>query len=287
VTIADVILNATKRLEAARIQSARFDVELLLCRAMGRDRAWLLAHRTDALNEDLRTTLEQYVNRRARREPLQYIIGIQEFWGLKFTVTRDMLIPRPETELIIDTVLRNVADKRKPLRIVDLCTGSGCIAVSLASELPAAQVIATDTSLKALAVARENAGNHGMVSRIHFIEGDLFTPLEHLDIHGSVDIIVSNPPYVPLGDFDTLQPEVRDYEPTCALLAGTEGTEVHGRIIGAAPRFLNRSGTLIMEMGLGQAATLARMIKDNGQYGTPDLLKDLAGIDRVIMAHRL
>lgn len=285
--LAEAINIATKKLAAAGIGTSRLDAELLLRHTLKRNRAWLLAHIHDALNDQLRGIFEQAVERRAKREPLQYITGMQEFWGLMFAVTPEVLIPRPETELIIETILPSVRDRDLPYTIIDLCTGTGCIAVVLASELPAARVIAIDKSSAALAVARENACAHYVADRIWFVEGDLTAPLEALDIDGQVDIIVSNPPYIRSGDAASLQPEVRDYEPALALFAGPEGTEVQRRIIDAATRYLKNKGLLVIEMGIGQAEPLADSLKENGQYGSYEILKDLAGIDRVIKAAKL
>lgn len=286
-TLINAINDASAKLAAAGVSNNRLDAEVLLRHALGCDRAWLLAHFQDVIGEEHRRTFEQAIERRTRREPLQYITGKQEFWGLDFLVTPDVLIPRPETELVIETTLAVVPDRNKPLTIVDACTGSGCIAVSLAKELTDARIFATDTSAKALKVARENARSHGVAYRIRFLEGDLFEPLEELDIGGQVDIIVSNPPYIASGDRTALQPEVRDHEPSMALFAGPDGTEVHRKIIEQAPRLLNSNGRLIMEMGLGQAGTLRRIIRDTRAYDSPRVLKDLAGIERVIEAKKL
>jgi release factor glutamine methyltransferase len=286
VTLIEAINSASAKLTAAGVPDARLDAELLLRHVLGRDRAWLLAHIQDGLDNERRRTFEQLIERRAGREPLQYITGRQEFWGLDFHVTPDVLIPRPETELIIETVLRHARGRGGPLSIIDLCTGSGCIAVCLAKELTSARIFASDTSGKALAVARENARRHGLAERIHFLEGDLFAPIEELDLHGQVDYIVSNPPYVPSGDRPALQPEVRDFEPAEALFAGPDGTSVHRRMIGKAHEFLRRRGVLIMEMGLGQAPALARMIGETGAYDAPAVLKDLAGIERVVVSKK-
>jgi release factor glutamine methyltransferase len=286
VTFIEAINRAASQLEAAGVSTARLDAEVLLRHAINRDRAWLLAHMQEELADDARKTFERAVERRSRREPLQYITGRQEFWGIEFMVTPDVLIPRPETELIIESALRSVRDRNGPQWIIDLCTGSGCIAVSLAKELPQARILATDTSSQAISVARGNARRHDVADRIRFFEGDLFGPLEELDIHGQVDIIVSNPPYVSSGDFSALQPEVRDYEPKMALLAGPDGTQVQRRIVNEAPRFLMKHGLLIMEMGLGQADPLAHLIRQRKNYGSLEILKDLAGIDRVIVAQK-
>jgi release factor glutamine methyltransferase len=251
-----------------------------------KDRVWLITHRDDELDDKHQRDFADVIQRRTRREPLQHIIGNQEFWGLEFIVSSDVLIPRPETEFIIEAALAIVEDRNTPVRIIDLCTGSGCIAVSLAKELTAARIIATDASEKALAIARENTRRHGVSEHIRFLLGDLFEPLEELDIRGQIDIIVSNPPYVQAGDLSTLQPEVRDYEPEMALIAGPGGTEMAKRIIQLAPEYLKKNGALIMEMGLGQAEALTRMVEATGAYGNRELLKDLAGIERVIVVRK-
>jgi len=266
------------------VSNARLDAEVLLRAILKKDRAWLLAHIHDALDEEGQKRFERTVGRRARREPLQYITGCQEFWGLEFIVSPDVLIPRPETELIIESVLSRLPDKNGSIRLLDLCTGSGCIAVSLAKELPAAQLFAIDKSPAALAIARNNAQQHGVSNRIRFFEGDLFGPIEELDIHGQVDMIVTNPPYVSLAEQQSLQPEVGKYEPAMALFAGPEGTELQKLIIDGAPGYLKSNGMLVMEMGIGQAERLMNIISMDERYRSSAVIKDLAGIDRVIIA---
>jgi release factor glutamine methyltransferase len=285
VTLAETINKAAATLSDRGISNARLDAEVLLRHVLGRDRAWYLAHIQDTLDTDHQTIFDRLISRRGKREPLQYIIGTQEFWGLDFTVTPDVLIPRPETELIIESSLKAASGAASPL-IVDLCTGSGCIAVCLAKELPSSRILATDSSEKALDVARENARKHQVSDRIRLLHGDLFEPLEELDIHGKVDIMVSNPPYVPVGLLSTLQPEVKDHEPEMALVAGPEGTEIHQRIISAAPDYLRDHGSLIMEMGIGQAEKILHMVQTSGAYHSSEILTDLAGIERVIVAKK-
>jgi release factor glutamine methyltransferase len=286
VTLAEAINNAANLLSTAGITNARLDAEVLLSHIIMKDRVWLITHRDDELDDKHQRDFADVIHRRTRREPLQHIIGNQEFWGLEFIVSPDVLIPRPETEFIIEAALAIVQDRNTPVRIIDLCTGSGCIAVSLAKELTAARIIATDASEKALALARENTRRHGVSEHIRFLLGDLFEPLKELDIRGQIDIIVSNPPYVQAGDLSTLQPEVRDYEPEMALIAGPKGTEMAKRIIQLAPEYLKKNGALIMEMGLGQAEALTRMVEATGAYGNRELLKDLAGIERVIVVRK-
>jgi release factor glutamine methyltransferase len=191
----------------------------------------------DRLNTETQRSFERTIERRKRREPLQHIIGTQEFWGLPFRVTPDVLIPRPETEFVVEAALTAVKEVSAPV-IVDLCTGSGCIAVCLLKELASARVFATDRSARAVPVAQENARLNGVADRIRFLEGDLFGPFEELDLLGRIDCIVTNPPYVRSSDLTTLQPEVRDFEPEMALVAGPEGTEIAERIIRQAPGYL-------------------------------------------------
>ncbi len=282
-TIAEAITRAADRLAAHRIETSRLDAELLLAHVLGRDRTWLVTHYHDELDIGTGIAYDRLLDRRAVREPLQYITGTQEFWGLPFRVTSDVLIPRPETEFVVEASLTAAAALPAPT-VVDLCTGSGCIAVCVASELPGARIFAVDRSPNALAVARENARRHGVASRVRFFEGDLYRPLLELDLRGTVDAITANPPYIRAGDLPSLQPEVRDFEPEIALVAGPEGTEVAERIIGEAPVFLRPGGSLVMEMGIGQAETLRRRAARTAAYGTIDVLKDLAGIERVIVA---
>ncbi len=285
-TIAETITRASGRLAAAGISTARLDAEVLLAYVIKKDRAWLIIHGNDNLDSSGQKLFEDTISRRSRREPLQYITGKQEFWGLEFLVTPDVLIPRPETELIVETAIRAVKEAGSRSTIADLCTGSGCIAVSLAKETREARIFATDASEQALAIARENARRHGVSGRIRFLEGDLFGPLEELDVRGGVDIITANPPYIPSGELAALQPEVRDYEPGIALTAGPEGIEIQREIITASVDFLNKRGVLIMEMGIHQAAALRSAAEDTGSYAVIEIYKDLAGIDRVIVARK-
>ena len=285
-TVIKAINRASEKLIAAGISTARLDAEVLLSHIFMRDRAWLITHRDEALDETKLGLFEAAINRRSRREPLQYITGRQEFWGLDFNVTPDVLIPRPETELIVESALKIIRAASRAVLVVDLCVGSGCIAVTLAKESDTVRIFATDTSERALAVARGNARKHSVSDRIRFLEGDLFGPLAEFDLKGMVDLIVSNPPYVRSGDLPALQPEVRDFEPELALIAGPEGTEIQQRIIDAAPGFLRKDGSLIMEIGLGQSVSLTGIVNDSRKYEIPEILKDLAGIKRVIIARK-
>jgi len=285
VTIIEAITNTTARLSAHKIDNARLDAEVLLGHVLGRDRAWLLAHNQDEIDAQSLRMYERAIDRRAVREPLQYITGKQEFWGLPFKVTPDVLIPRPETEFVVEAALKAVSMAPAPI-IIDLCTGSGCIAISLAKELQNAQVFATDRSEPALDIAQENARRNEVAGRIRFLVGDLFAPIRELDLQGRVDVIATNPPYIPANDLAGLQPEVRDFEPEMALIAGPIGTEIGAAILQQAPVFLKKGGALIMEMGIGQAEAYSAILRDTGNYRTPEIVKDLAGIDRVLVARK-
>lgn len=284
-TIIETINRAATRLSAHKVDNSRWDAELLLCHVLGRDRAWLLAHIQDAIDDQSLRLYERTIDRRAVREPLQYITGKQEFFGLPFKVNADVLIPRPETEFVVEAALKAVSMTISPV-IIDVCTGSGCIAISLAKELLNAQVFATDRSEQALGIARENARMNLVADRIRFLFGDLFMPIKELDLHGKVDVVVANPPYIPMGDLAALQPEVRDFEPEMALIAGPQGTEIGTAIIEQAPAFLKQGGTLIMEMGMGQTAALSSIVNNTGNYRPLEIVKDLAGIERVIVARK-
>jgi release factor glutamine methyltransferase len=285
VTIIETINRAATRLSAHQVDNARWDAELLLCHVLGRDRAWLLAHLQDPIDNHALRQYERVIDRRAVREPLQYITGSQEFWGLLFKVTPDVLIPRPETEFVVEAALKAVSMAISPV-IIDLCTGSGCIAISLAKELLKAQVFATDRSEPALDIAQENARRNQVAERIRFLVGDLFAPIKELDLQGRVDVIATNPPYIPANDLSALQPEVRDFEPEMALIAGPKGIELGTAIILQAQVFLKIGGSLIMEMGIGQAAALRSVAQETGKYRTPEIVKDLAGIERVFIAKK-
>lgn len=284
-TIIETINKAATRLSAHQVDNARRDAELLLCHVLGRDRAWLLAHIQDEIDNQSIRQYERVMDRRAVREPLQYITGRQEFWGLPFKVTPDVLIPRPETEFVIEATLKAVSMAMSPI-IIDLCTGSGCIAISLAKELLTAQVFATDRSEQALEIARENARMNQVADRIRFLAGDLFVPFMELNLHGKIEVIAANPPYIRAGDLAALQPEVRDFEPEMALIAGPLGTEIGAAIIQQAPLFLKQGGSLIMEMGMGQTAALSAIVHNTGNYRTLELVRDLAGIERIIVARK-
>lgn len=264
---------------AARLQGspmARRDAELLLLRVLERERAWLMTHRETRLSPELCARFETWIERRARQEPVQYILGEQEFYGLAMRVTPDVLIPRPETEHLVEAVVARVA-QNPAVRIGDVGTGSGAIAVALAHALPRAQVTALDISRRALDVAAENARRHGVAERVRFVESDLLEAVRG----ESFDVVVSNPPYV--AENEVLEAQVREFEPRRALYAGPTGLEVYERLIPQAWEALLPAGWLVMELGQGQRDALARLLTD---WDDVEFGDDLQGIPRVAMGRR-
>lgn len=276
------LANAGERLiraGIARDEAAR-DAELLARHMLGWDRATMLSRRRDPAPPQLGHEYDSLIARRASREPVAYIAGHQEFWGLDFEVTPDVLIPRPETELIVEEAIAHARLSGAPRRIVDVGTGSGCLAIALAREFPSAEVMATDMSGRALEVAGRNADRHGVGDRLALVQADLFEGIET-----TADLIVSNPPYVPLVDAAGLQPEVREYEPIEALFAGEEGLAVLRRLFPAAVRHLADEGLLIVEFGSGQEAQVRRSAALSG-WQIVAIRQDLQSIPRVAVVRR-
>jgi release factor glutamine methyltransferase len=260
----------------AFLSTGRLDAELLLLRAVERDRAWLIAHPEAELTAEQAARFEAWIARRARQEPVQYIVGEQEFYGLAFRVTPAVLIPRPETEHVVEALLERTP-QQAAVQICDVGTGSGAIAVALATALPRAKVTALDVSRGALDVARENAERHGVAERVRFLESDLLSAL-----HGErFFAVVANPPYVAEGE--ALEPQVRDWEPPDALFAGRTGLEVYQRLIPQAWKALVPSGWLVMEIGHGQQAALAELLTG---WEEVSFVRDLQGIPRVAIGRR-
>ena len=221
------------------------------------------------------------VARRVTREPLAYIVGVREVWGLELEVTPDVLIPRPATELIVETIQELFPDRAVPLTIADVCTGCGCVAVAIASERPSVVIKATDISQPALVVARRNAARHGVADRVSFTHGDLLD-----GAGGAFDAIVANPPYVVDRARPALQPEVRDHEPAVALFGGEDGLGLVARLIAAAPDHLRAGGYLVFEFGLGQEVEVEHLIEASPALTLVGLRRDLQGIARTAIARR-
>ena len=278
----DVLTAALNRLTAAHVPSPRLNAELLLMFVLDCDRAYLFAHPERELNAAELARYEEALSERARGMPAQYITGHQEFWGMDFIVTPAVLIPRPETEHVIETVLKlkaagEGARPTQALRIVDVGTGSGCIALALAKELPQAEIHATDISSAALEIANINAARHELGSRVRFHETDLLGGLET----GAFDFVVSNPPYVGESEADEVQLEVRKFEPRQAVFAGPTGLEVIERLIPQARDALKPGGWLVMEVSGTIADDVRKLLAG---WRDVEVTKDLQGIPRVISA---
>jgi release factor glutamine methyltransferase len=286
------------QLREKQVASHTLAAELLLLHVLGRDRAWLYAHPEEPINTQELDKFLSLIGRRANGEPTQHLTGKQEFWSLEFDVTPDVLIPRPETEHVIEVALDRLALRElragRPQKtngegflIADIGTGSGCLAIALAKELPAATIYATDISPAALVVAHRNAVRHGAEKRIHFLESDLSRPLAADGAKESAfDLIVSNPPYIPKRDADTLAREVRDHEPAIALYGGEEGYELYADLIALARRYLKPGGIFVSELGHDSLPAVQPLL-DGPQWTAVGVSNDLAGISRVIAAERL
>jgi release factor glutamine methyltransferase len=256
------------------------DAESLLLTVIDKDRSWLMAHGEDELHGEQVRQYVELLERRKQGEPMQYITGDAEFYGFLFHVTPAVLIPRPETEHLVEAVIHLAASYPSP-RIIDVGTGSGCIAVSLAHELPKAVIAAIDLSTEALAVARRNAELNEVSDRIRFLHGDLLAPVAG----ERFELIVSNPPYVPTGDRQTLAVEVREHEPALALFAGEDGLDVYRRLIPDAYAALVPGGLLALEIGYGQSGPIASLLCGAG-FERIEFIPDLQSIDRVACARR-
>ena len=268
---------STARLSAGQHpERARRDAETLLLHLTGKNRAWLLAHADDEFGGCTAVRYACLLERRLAGEPIQHITGEAEFFGLPFRVTRDVLIPRPETEHLVEKAIALATPCPAP-RIVDVGTGSGVIAVTLAQALPNGEVSAIDISPAALDIARENARLNGVADRVRFLQGDLLEPV----LGESFDFVVSNPPYVPEADRPTLSVEVRDFEPALAIFAGKDGLDIYRRLTPDSAKVLRPGGFLLLEIGFGQAEAVSGLFKAGGFErieGTPDL----QGITRVL-----
>lgn len=281
ITVADLLARGERRLrESPHPERARQDAERLLLGSLAENKAWLIAHADECVSPDEADAYIELVDRRYRGEPMQYVEGCAEFYGLNFQVTPDVLIPRPETEHLVEKTIELAAGFTHP-RIVDIGTGSGAIAIALAHALSKAIVTATDQSPVALAVAERNAARNGVADRIRFLTGDLLAPIAQEQF----EIVVSNPPYVPDSDRDSLSVEVRDYEPAQALFAGEDGLAIYRRLIPAAFRALAPDGFVVLEIGYGQQAGVRPLLEDAG-FTHIAFTADLKGIPRVASAQR-
>jgi release factor glutamine methyltransferase len=301
--IRSVLREGLARLRAAQVPSHTLAAEVLLLHTLGRDRAWLYSHPEAPLDPDTLSRYFALVARRAAGEPTQYLTGKQEFWGLEFEVTPAVLIPRPETEHVVEVALERLGARgikidlktgapSPPLRVADVGTGSGCLAVVLAHELPHAEVFATDVSAAAIEIARRNAARHAVSDRIHFLQTNLLDALSSSSLAPRpsplfFDLIVSNPPYVALNEASTLPREVREHEPGAALFGGPTGIEIYGELIKQSAALLRPGGNLAVELGHGAADRVRAILAAQPGWANACITNDLAGIPRVLAAERV
>ncbi len=278
-TLAEQVSEAGRRLTGAGIDArdAAFDAEVLARWALGWNRATYLARWRAPAPPGFGDRFEPMVARRCRREPVARITGRREFWGLDFEITPAVLVPRPESELLVETAVARLDDRAARWAVADVGTGSGCLAIAVARELPRARVDATDVCPDALAVARRNAARHGAADRVTFHHTDLLDGLP-----GPFDLIVSNPPYVPDGVIDALAPEVRRHEPAAALRGGSDGLDTVRRLVTVAADRLRPGGWLVMEVGSGQSGNAAAIAQRAGLQ-VVDVRPDLQGIPRAVV----
>jgi len=278
-----LLARATQTLVQAGVERPNSESELLLAAALGVDRARLLTG-SFCFDDCSIARFEEFIARRASREPLAYIVGHKEFFSLDFQVTPAVLIPRPETETLVAAALKAIADRAASL-VADLGTGSGAIAVAICANAPGARVMATDISQAVLEVARGNARRHRCADRVEFHLGDCFEALRDDNLEGRFDLVVSNPPYVADREIAALAPEVAQFEPRAALAGGADGLDFYRRIVPRVPAFLKPRGELIVEVGAGQAARVIDICRAAGLVEAA-AIGDLTGIERVVRARR-
>jgi release factor glutamine methyltransferase len=279
-----ILTTASRRLVAAGCDAPTLEAEVLLAHALGQDRVWLYTHPQHNPPANLLDKFYHLLNRRERREPVAYLTGHKEFFALDFIVNPYVLIPRPETELLVETAIEAIkrvdalTNQATPYTIVDVGTGSGCISVTLAKHLSTAKFLAIDYSAAALNVARQNAVWHGVAASISFLQSDLLQSLS-----GPVDMIVSNPPYVSQNELAAASPEVSYYEPRLALEGGNDGLKLVHRLLAQAQSQLKPNGSLLVEIGSNQGGEVTRLAKKYFPNAAIQLKKDLAGLDRLLI----
>ena len=281
-SIAEALKEASRVLDGAGVPEARREAGSLLSFVLGKDRTFLISHAEDVVDDDSVDQLREFVERRAAGEPLQYITGVQDFYGREFRVTPDVLIPRPETELLVEAALE-VTKADCPV-FCDVGTGSGCIAVTLLCEIAGARAVAVDKSLAALEVAKLNAVKQSVADRAVFVVSDCFDALDWLQ--SPFDLIVSNPPYVSASALEGLQREVRDHEPLVALSPGSDGLSVIRRLLTEAPAYLKPNGHLLMEIGFDQGERVRDLV-DESIWTLLEVRPDLQCIPRIVVLRKL
>ena len=284
-TISGALTWASRLLRQRGIERARVNAELLLRKALKIDHVQVYLYSDRVLTQPQFNSYKSLINKRIKGEPIQYILGSREFWSLDLRVTPEVLIPRPETELLVEETLKIFRDERNlTLRFMELGTGSGAVAIALAKELEGCFILAEDISWRAILVAKENARIQGVSDNIRFLAGDLFPPLK--EGRSPFDLILSNPPYVASSKIGTLPREIAGFEPRIALDGGPDGLELIRRIVMESGSFLKDGGWLMLEFGEGQGEAVAEMIRNTGFFTSPYIIKDHSGVDRVIRARK-
>lgn len=281
-TIASLLTAAQADLASRHVSMPRLDAEVLLSHILQTDRTSLYTRLQRPLSAAHKRQFTELIARRKQREPLAYITGSREFWSLEFRVDTHVLIPRPETEIVVHTALRLLHNTALATPVIlDLGTGSGCIGVALATELPQATLWALDIEDGALALARQNARHHAVDERMTFCQGDLFAPVSHPTER--FHLIVTNPPYIDRETLGTLQPEVRHWEPQCALDGGQDGLDFYRRLLYDSPNYLRPGGWLVMEIGHGQRDAVLHLAQAQCRLSIQSCIQDYAGHDRVVV----
>ena len=281
--IAHVLKQASTILESAGVPEARREASSLLSFVLGKDRTFLISHAEDYVGDDSVDRFRELVERRAGGEPLQYITGVQDFFGREFRVTPDVLIPRPETELLVEAALEKAGGRGASPTLCDVGTGSGCIALTLLAEILAARAVAVDKSAAALEVAKLNAQKLSVKDRVEFLVSDCFSALEQDEYR--FDVIVSNPPYVAAAVVAGLQREVRDHEPLVALSPGPDGLSIIRRLLEESPAFLKPGGHLLMEIGFDQGEAVTALV-DDSIWRLLEIRPDLQSIPRIVVLQK-
>ena len=287
-TVLEVLNWATGRFKEHRIENPRLNAELLLAQTLDLSREGLYIHLQDPLGEREKEAVEELVRRRLSGEPLQYILGRQEFWSIDLRVDPRVLIPRPDTELLVEQALSILSriDPGKLSAVLEMGTGSGAIAIALARETGRVLLVATDISSEAIRLARSNAREAGVLEKVRFVTGDLFGPFRPSEGGGPFDLIISNPPYIVRSEIEGLEREVKDFEPTLALDGGEDGLGFHRKIVSESPGYLRKGGWLLLEVGQGQADAVSGIVETGGKFDSIDKIRDLSGIERVVRARK-
>ncbi len=284
-TINDLIKKGMNILKEGDFNNPLLDIELILMNLLNVNKAYIYTHREQVVNKEIVDKYDELVDKRKNGCPVEYLINKQEFMGLDFYVNRNVLIPRPDTEILVEYIIdfaKNNLLKKDKINIVDIGTGSGAITLSLAHYIKNSFIYSVDISEDALNVAKENCKRFKLNDKVKFLHGNVFEPLQRYDLQGKIDIIVSNPPYIPSYEINELQIEVSSYEPRLALDGGDDGLKFYRQIIDEASLYLAYNGLITFEIGYNQAKDVTEYLKKNGRFMDINLIKDLAGRDRVI-----